>query len=132
MIKLKTGNNEIALTLTEKTTIVFPVFLFRFVGKTTNNEYAFIAADVSNFKYRFNQFIIKCVNGAVNPLLGEVKLVNGDEYEYYIYEQVSATNLDYKLSLNMVESGLMKFEKTIAKPKQYEKENNRRKEYIKS
>lgn len=105
--------NIVVLTLTEKTTISAPTYLFRFVNKQTNVEYVCIQSDTSVFKSRYNKFTITTQNTTPNPLLGQLKLTLGDEYEYYIYAQVSTTNLDYKLSNEMVESGIMRYDKSL-------------------
>lgn len=105
--------NIVVLTLTEKTTINAPTYLFRFVNKQTNVEYTCIQSDTSVFKSRYNKFTITTQNTTPNPLLGQLKLTLGDEYEYYIYAQVSTTNLDYTLSNEMVESGLMRYDKSL-------------------
>jgi hypothetical protein len=105
--------NIVVLTLTEKTTINAPTYLFRFVNKQTNVEYVCIQSDTSVFKSRYNKFTITTQTTTPNPLFGQLKLTLGDEYEYYIYAQVSTTNLDYKLSNEMVESGLMRYDKTL-------------------
>ena len=105
--------NIVVLTLTEKTTINAPTYLFRFVNKQTNQEYVCIQSDTSVFKTRYNKFTITTQNTTPNPLLGQLKLTLGDEYEYYMYAQVSTTNLDYKLSDEMVESGLMRYDKSL-------------------
>jgi hypothetical protein len=105
--------NIVVLTLTEKTTINAPTYLFRFVNKQTNVEYVCIATDTSTFKQRYNKFTITTQSTTPNPLLGQLKLSLGDEYEYYIYAQVSTTNLDYKLANEMVETGIMRYDKTL-------------------
>lgn len=111
--------NIVVLTLTEKTTINAPTYLFRFVNKQTNVEYVCIQTDTSVFKSRYNKFTITTQNTTPNPLLGQLKLSLGDEYEYYIFAQISTTNLDYKLSNEMVESGLMRYDKTLTDRKIY-------------
>lgn len=112
-------NNIVVLTLTEKTTINAPTYLFRFVNKQTNVEYVCIQSDTSVFKSRYNKFTITTQTTTPNPLLGQLKLSLGDEYEYYIYAQVSTTNLDYTLSNEMVESGIMRYDKTLTDRKIY-------------
>lgn len=106
-------SNIVVLTLTEKTTINAPTYLFRFVNKQTNQEYVCIQTDTSVFKSRYNKFTITTQTTTPNALLGQLKLTLGDEYEYYIYAQVSNTNLDYKLSNEMVESGIMRYDKSL-------------------
>ena len=111
--------NIVVLTLTEKTTINAPTYLLRFVNKQTNVEYVCISTDTSTFKQRYNKFTITTQTTTPNPLSGQLRLSLGDEYEYYIYAQVSTTNLDYKLSNEMVESGLMRFDKILTDRKIY-------------
>ena len=111
--------NIVVLTLSEKTTINAPTYLFRFVNKQTNQEYVCIQTDTSVFKSRYNKFTITTQSTTPNPLLGQLKLSLGDEYEYYIYAQVSTTNLDYKLSNEMVESGIMRYDKILTDRKIY-------------
>jgi hypothetical protein len=105
--------NIVVLTLTEKTTINAPTYLFRFVNKQTNVEYVCIQSDTSVFKSRYNKFTITTQSTTPNPLLGQLKLSLGDEYEYYIYAQISTTNLDYTLANEMVETGIMRYDKTL-------------------
>jgi hypothetical protein len=105
--------NIVVLTLTEKTTINAPTYLFRFVNKQTNVEYVCIQSDTSVFKSRYNKFTITTQTTAPNPLLGQLKLSLGDEYKYYIYAQISTTNLDYKLANEMVETGIMRYDKIL-------------------
>lgn len=125
MINLQNGNNTVVLTLTEKATIVFPIFLFRFVGKQNGVEYTCIAQDVSGFTYRYNEFIIK-VKTSPNALLGEINLTIGDEYDYYIYEQTSSTNLDWTLATNLVEQGIMNYRVDNGERIEYERTNTTR------
>jgi hypothetical protein len=45
-------------------------------------------------------------------LVGEIQIPLGDEYTYNVYEQVSSTNL-VPTGLNVVENGLMTYDKVI-------------------
>ena len=119
--------NIVVLTLSEKTTINAPTYLFRFVNKQTNVEYVCIQTDTSVFKSRYNKFTITTQNTTPNPLLGQLKLTLGDEYEYYIYAQESTTNLDYTLSNEMVESGIMRYDKILTNRKVFENGTTTRK-----
>ena len=118
MIYLKENqNNIVALTLTEKTTINAPTYLFRFVNKQTNLEYVCISEDLSGYLARYNKFNILTTTSTPDPLEGELKLPLGDEYKYYIYAQISTTNLNYLLADEEVESGLMKHQKEFTERK---------------
>jgi hypothetical protein len=124
---LPNTNNVVALTLTEKSTLSAPIYLFRFIHSTTEVEAVCISADLSLYKSRYNKFILKTIDGTPNRLIGELNLKHGDQYEYIIYEQTSTTNLDYKLATNKVESGIMIFDKPTTERKIFENGDTTRK-----
>lgn len=95
-------NNQIVLTLTEKQLLTNPNYLFRFVHRSLNTEVKFVvlnAADTSAYKDRFNQFTLTTNAYFYN--------VESGEWEYYIYEQASTTNLN-PAGLNLLETGIMR------------------------
>lgn len=102
----KSSANPVVLTLNEKTTLASPTFLFRFVNDTSKKEKAFIAADTSSFKYRYNQFTIT-EDATEDTLNGTVSLSEGF-WNYYVYEQSSTTNLDYTQASTLLERGKVK------------------------
>jgi hypothetical protein len=53
-------------------------------------------ADTSLYKDRYNEFVF--TEGTNLPLVGELILGAGGQYEYFVYEQTSSTNLDPTLS----------------------------------
>lgn len=118
MIRLSSGANIVALTLTEKTTITNAVYLFEFENNQTHVKYYCIAADTSLFKDRYNLFTITVQNTTPDPLLGQIKIPLGDEYNYKVYEQVSATNLN-PTGLTEVERGYMTFDKSMTTRREY-------------
>ena len=103
MIYLVRGqNSQIVLTLTEKQLLTNPNYLFRFVHRSLNTEVKFVilnAADTSAYKDRFNQFTLTTNTYFAN--------YDSGEWEYYIYEQTSTTNLD-PTGLNLLETGIMR------------------------
>lgn len=106
MIKIVQGQvNTVALTLTEKSTLTNPDYLFVFQGDETRDLYKFIAADTSNYPDRYNLFAITETSSNPNPLAGEVELQLVGFYKYTIYEQDSTTNLDPDLATGIVEEG---------------------------
>jgi hypothetical protein len=119
--------NVVVVTLTEKTTINAPIYLFRFVSAETNKEYLCISADLSTYKQRYNKFILETIETTPNPLLGQLQLTLDGQYEYYIYAQHSTTNLDYKLSTELVEQGIMIYDKQPTERKIFENGNQERK-----
>ena len=101
MINLTTGTTvNIRVTLTERTTIASPSYLFRFVQRTTNEEIRFVktsAQDLSAYPARYNEFAID-VDQLFCGMIGE--------YQYYIYEQSSASNVELDETGALIEQGL--------------------------
>ena len=87
------------LTLTEKTTIANPTYLFSLTHRLTNVAYNFILADTSSYTTRYNKFDIT---------EGTTVTLDAGEYEYEIYAQTSPTNLDPTLANELVEEGIVK------------------------
>ena len=87
------------LTLTEKTTIANPTYLFSLTHRLTNVAYNFILVDTSSYTTRYNKFDIT---------EGTTVTLDAGEYEYEIYAQTSPTNLDPTLANELVEEGIVK------------------------
>jgi hypothetical protein len=87
------------LTLSEKTTIANPTYLFSLTHRLTNHTTDFIVADISQFKDRYNEFSVT---------EGTTFDVDSGEFMYKVYAQVSTTNLDPSLADELVEEGLLK------------------------
>ena len=108
MIKINrnTVNNRF-LTLSEKTTISDPTYLFSFVNSTTKIAKNFICPIISTSE-RGQEFNIEEVSAGTEDLLdGKVKLVTNGTYDYYIYAQSSTTNLVVADADELVEQGRM-------------------------
>lgn len=94
------------LTLTEKTTISNPTYLFSF--ESIENEFKnFIATDISSYTDRYNQFVITEVgtNGTEDLYNGEVILLPTGFWKYTIYAQDSTGNLLPANADEIVETG---------------------------
>lgn len=87
------------LTLSEKTTIANPTYLFSITHRLTNNTTDFIVADISQFKERYNEFSVT---------EGSTFDVDSGEFMYKVYAQISPTNLDPSLADELVEEGMLK------------------------
>jgi len=87
------------LTLTEKTTISNPYYLFSLKHRLTAVEYNFLLTDTSSYKERYNEFEI--TEGATVTL-------DAGEYLYRIYAQTSSVNTNPELANELVEEGLVK------------------------
>jgi hypothetical protein len=87
------------LTLTEKTTIANPTYLFSITHRLTNTTTNFIVADVSNYKERYNKFSVS---------EGTTFDVDTGEFLYRVFAQISTTNLNPDLANELVEQGILK------------------------
>lgn len=103
MIHVTKGTTaNVYLTLKEKQTLANPNFLFYFKHRSTNEVVAFVrlgASNLSIYRYRYDLFQFTVNTHFLNSTEGE--------YEYFIYEQTSTTNIDPALATNLVESGIM-------------------------
>jgi hypothetical protein len=124
MINLNFGSNNVALTLTESTTISNPKYLFQFVNDTSLEEVVFIASDTSNFKERYNLFVIQLVaKNAINLLNGQIYLSDNGYWSYNVYEQASASNLNVEDSGALVETGKVLYNFTQSDTLELEQDN---------
>jgi hypothetical protein len=85
---LKNNTNIITVTLTEKSTLPNPIYLFKFVNQTSNVAYWFISEDTSQFKERYNKFVL--IEGDYFTLLdsleGKIEIGLQGLYDYEIYQ----------------------------------------------
>lgn len=92
---IKNSENVLTVTLTEKSTLPNPIYLFKFVNQTSNVAYWFINEDLSEFKQRYNEFILIEQDGASpqDSLHGVIELGLQGRYDYEIY-QTTLTSVD--------------------------------------
>lgn len=111
MIKItRSATNIIFLTLSEKTTITSPTYLFSFVNQTTKIAKNFISTPTSDTD-RGQQFnVIEVGSGSEDLLNGEIKLTSNGTYNYYIYAQSSTSNLIPANADELVEQGIVVIE----------------------
>lgn len=105
---IKDSLNILTVTLTEKATVSNPIYLFKFVNQTSNVAYWFISSDTSNFKQRYNKFLLTEKTSA-NTLNGEVALGLQGFYDYEIYQ----TNLATTSGLTSAEDAIPFIDKTV-------------------
>ena len=92
---IKNSENVLTVTLTEKSTLPNPIYLFKFVNQTSNVAYWFINEDLSEFKQRYNEFILieqDCASPQ-DSLHGVIELGLQGRYDYEIY-QTTLTSVD--------------------------------------
>ncbi len=108
---LKNNDNAITVTLTEKSTLPNPIYLFKFTNQTSNVAYWFIAEDISDYKQRYNKFILSEIQDAapIETLDGIITLGLQGFYDYEIY-QTTLTNLD---GLDSAEDAIPFIDKTV-------------------
>ena len=87
------------LTLTEKTTVSNPTYLFSLTHRLTNVAYNFILTDTSSYVERYNAFELT---------EGTTVTLDAGEYIYKIYAQTSPTNVNPELANELVEEGMVK------------------------
>ena len=87
------------LTLTEKTTVTNPTYLFSLTHRLTNVAYNFILNDTSSYVERYNAFELT---------EGSTVTLDAGEYIYKIYAQTSPTNVNPDLANELVEEGMVK------------------------
>jgi hypothetical protein len=87
------------LTLSEKTTIANPKYLFSITQRQSNTTTNFILTDISAFTERYNKF---------NVTEGTTFDVDAGEFLYKVYAQTSNSNLNPSLANELVEEGLLK------------------------
>jgi len=87
------------LTLTEKTTVSNPTYLFSLTHRLTNVAYNFILTDTSSYVERYNAFELT---------EGTTVTLDAGEYIYKIYAQTSPTNVNPDLANELVEEGMVK------------------------
>lgn len=108
MLQFTQGQVEqVVLSLEENQTLTAPNYLFYFVHRSLNNTVAFVllnAADTSTYKWRYSQFSITVNNYFLNEPVGE--------WEYFVYEQSSTTNLIPASATTLLEQGIMKLNKS--------------------
>ena len=92
---IKNSENVLTVTLTEKSNLPNPIYLFKFVNQTSNVAYWFISEDASLFKERYNKFTLIELNNIspIETLQGYITLGLQGFYDYEIY-QTTLTSLD--------------------------------------
>lgn len=111
MITINRGaENDVVLTLSEKTTITNATYLFTFIKDQSTTTKSFIATSIAN-NIRYNRFTIEESN-TEDLENGVVTLERDGQWSYTIREQASTTNLDPLLSGDIVEEGIVKIFET--------------------
>ena len=98
MIQIVQGaENTFDLTLTEKSTLTNPYYLFVFNNDLTKEPTKKIIADTSSYARRYNRFIVtEGTDITFNPT---------GYWHYKVYEQSSSSNTNEALSTKLVEEG---------------------------
>lgn len=96
----KNTTQTIVLTLTEKSTLTSPYYLFSFTNDITQNTVNFLAADVSTAQERYNEFYVTETSGSTNYSSGTITLSPTGTWSYRVFEQSSSSNLNPLLADN--------------------------------
>lgn len=89
------------MTLTEKTTISNPTFLFSMKSRQTDTFKNFILADTSSYTERYNKFTL--TEGDTDATTFDV-----GEHLYTVYAQISTDNTNPNNADEVVETGILK------------------------
>lgn len=104
--KITDTTANIIVTLTEKVTLTNPHYLFVFHHAISKDVVAFVrsdADDISNYKKRYNEFIVSPADLFTGKNVGE--------WLYRVYEQDSADNTEELLAGNLLENGKLRLER---------------------
>jgi len=113
----RNSSNDVVVTLTEYGTATY--YLFELKSDTTEGVQYCVAQDSSAFPNRFNQFAITEVgSGTPTPTNAEMKLGNDGQWQYFIYANISSSNLD-PTGLLLLEQGIVKVTGTPAPTEVY-------------
>jgi len=105
MINLaRNSANTVALTLTEKGSAAY--YLFKFQSDNTEAVEYCVATDSSAYPNRYNLFSIT-ETASPNNLAAEVELTTEGQWRYWVYANLSSSNLD-PTGLTELESGIVK------------------------
>lgn len=102
MIRIKKGQiNTVVVTLTEESTLPFPVYLFKFTNQQSHVDYYFMAKDESQFTYRYNKFFVTEKN---NPDTrdGQISLPLEGFYDYVAYQTTLSTPFEVATAADAV------------------------------
>lgn len=122
LLELDTRNDNVALTLQEKTTLNPVYYLFEVTNSQDQAKQYFTATDSSDYKTSYNKFSLKAISsGTPDDELGEFLSNLTDQWEYKVYEQSDADNRDPS-GLTEVESGILRVDRPRPAVVEYEQE----------
>lgn len=96
-------SNSMVVTLQEKQTLTNPYWLVRFVNESSLVENSCISPDTSSYTSRYNKLTVR-ESTSEDRVNGTLYLPEGI-YTYYVYEQASSSNLDFRNAGTMCEVG---------------------------
>ena len=104
---IKNSTNKVILTLTEKSTLLNPNYLFSFTSTTDfNNVVNFVGVDSSIYKSRYNEFdIIETGTTFVNLTASTINLTPPGMWDYNIYESTGVTLSISATTGSIIETG---------------------------
>lgn len=105
--------NVLTVTLKEKQTLTSPYFLVVLTNLSSKLRKYAICSDSSSYTDRYNSLTLTESTTEL-PLSGQVKLNEEGEWEYRIYEQSSATNLNPDAATTLLERGIAKVKSSTA------------------
>lgn len=126
---IRNNSNEIVVTVTEKTTLDSPHYLFAFTSDDTSETFTCICENISANTARYDRFVVNEQPFDADGTAGQITLNQEGGYSYTIYEQESDTNLDTALAGNIVEQGKARVTGAAITDEAYEPETTTHKVY---
>lgn len=108
ILVIKNTLNNLTVTASENATIQplsSVTYLWQVKNKGTNQSKTFILANGSSAQTRYDMF--KLTESDTENLTGGTVSLQVGDYDYYIYQQSSSTNLDVQQAGLLLEQGLM-------------------------
>lgn len=108
IVLTQSAPRTVVMTVTEKTTLSNPYYLFVFESRqATGHKVVLIAENTSTITVRYDEFTISH-STTPDPYNGEGDFTYTGEYAYTVYQKTGAQTLDIPASEYIVETGICK------------------------
>lgn len=135
---IRSGENTLTFTLTEKVSISNPEFILIIINDFTYKKTACkLGTDLSSYTSRYNQFTVT-VNDDPTALNAEIGLHEYGFHKYYVYETADADTFDYanvddldiETMTGLIEQGKMNYLKPVDELPSYANVRNSIQHYV--
>jgi len=125
LLRINEREDNVCLTLKEKSTLENPVYLFEFWStQNKDTKRYFNATDTSDYPDSYNRFSMKPIStGSPDTSNGEFLALQTDLWNYKVYE-MEALGLDPADAIGVVETGIMRVDADRPSVIEFEQETN--------